>query len=282
MLHTPVNIGQSAAGPAARVVDAEAALEFMKEATKVATGTELEDIGQRLELKSALFGELLAEERLETFDEEDLKCLLRHIFTLKRKAKRLLRRNDLVTIRQGFQDLLYGSDAIAERFDRFTAGIQGFEPAMKVSLASEVLHFTDPGSHWLWTYWIWNPKTSTGALPLVTHQEGVDLSGTSAGVIYDQVGQALVQVNQAGHEVGYSRSGRGLFGTDVFLACVYAVYMFTVFKVKLSQEFNRILPELPQLVERVLGVHAMGEADAGETNAGETNAGETHAGETNA
>ncbi|MFZ8940730.1 MAG: hypothetical protein ACO2ZK_01810, partial [Gemmobacter sp.] len=42
-----------------------------------------------------------------------------------------------------------------------------------------------------------------------------------------------------------SRAGRGLFGTDVFLASVYAVYMYTVFRVKLSQEFNRILPELP-------------------------------------
>ena len=62
---------------------------------------------------------------------------------------------------------------------------------------------------------------------------------------------------QAGSVRGYSRSGRGLFGTDVFLACVYAVYMFTVFRVKLSQEFNRILPELPELVQRVLGVRAL-------------------------
>ena len=42
-------------------------------------------------------------------------------------------------------------------------------------------------------------------------------------------------------------------------SCVYAVYMYTVFRVKLSQEFNRILPELPELVQRVLGVQHLGE-----------------------
>ncbi len=261
MLHTPVEIGPGTADPAVadRVVDAEAALEFMKEATKVATGTELEDIGQRLEIKSALFREVLAEDRIRSLDEEGLGRILRHIFTLKRKAKRLLRRNDLESIRQGLGDLLYGEDDVADRFDRFVGGVEGFERAMIVSLASEALHFTDPGRYWLWTHWIWNPKTGTGALPLVTHQEGVDLAGPSPGAVYQQVGQALVQVDAAGHAAGYARSGKGLFGTDVFLACVYAVYMFTVFRVKLSQEFNRILPELPELVERVLGVHEIGE-----------------------
>ena len=47
------------------------------------------------------------------------------------------------------------------------------------------------------------------------------------------------------------------YGIDVFLACVYAVYMYTVFRVKLSDEFNRILPELPELTRRVLGVQKL-------------------------
>ena len=51
--------------------------------------------------------------------------------------------------------------------------------------------------------------------------------------------------------------GHGTYGIDVFLACVYAVYMYTVFRVKLSDEFNRILPELPELTRRVLGVQKM-------------------------
>jgi hypothetical protein len=51
--------------------------------------------------------------------------------------------------------------------------------------------------------------------------------------------------------------GHGTYGIDVFLACVYAVYMYTVFRVKLSDEFNRILPELPELTRRVLGVQKL-------------------------
>ena len=64
-------------------------------------------------------------------------------------------------------------------------------------------------------------------------------------------------VNLAGHEEGFSRLGRGMFGTDIFLACVYSVYMNTVFRMKLSEEFNRILPELPEFTRRILGIQKM-------------------------
>jgi hypothetical protein len=48
-----------------------------------------------------------------------------------------------------------------------------------------------------------------------------------------------------------------MLGMDLYLACVHAVYMYTVFRLKMSDEFNRILPELPELVERVLGVRQL-------------------------
>ncbi len=260
MLHTPVEID--------RVVDSEAAMEFMKEATKVASGTELEDIGQRLEAKSRLFREILAEERLDELDEQALKRLLGSIFTLRRKTRRLLRANDLETLRAELQRLLYGEEPVTARLDRFVERVGGLEKAMIVSLASEALHYTAPERYWLWTHWIWNPKSGTGALPLVIREQ-VDLEAASDGEVYAKVGRAMSVVNTAGHASGYSRSGDGLFGTDVFLACVYAVYMFTVFRIKLSQEFNRILPELPELVERVLGVRALSVAPLSTTDLGE-------------
>jgi hypothetical protein len=235
------------------VVDSEAAMEFMKEATKVASTSELEDIGQRLEAKSRRFREILAAERLAELDEDGLRRLTGSIFSLRRKAKRLVRRNGLERLRGELLALLHGEGEVTARFDRFAGAIEGLEPAMVVSLASEALHYSDPGRYHLWTHWIWNPKTGTGALPLVV-QEGVDLEGANDGEVYAKVGRALAHLDAHGHAVGFSRSGAGLFGTDVFLACVYAVYMYTVFRVKLSQEFNRILPELPELVERVLGV----------------------------
>jgi len=179
------------------------------------------------------------------------------IFSLRRKSGRLVRRNGLDTIRAQLQELLYGGDAAGARFERFVANIDGVEPAMVISLASETLHYTQPDQYWLWTHWIWNPKTGTGALPLVTTD--ADLRGESHGEVFDKVTAASAAIHAGGEIDGYSRSGLGPFSTDVFLACVYAVYMYTVFRVKLSQEFNRILPELPELVQRVLGVQHLGD-----------------------
>lgn len=239
-----------------QTVDAEAALEFMKEATKLATTTQLDDVGDRLAEKGRRFAGLLAPGRIGDLDEAALAHLTGSIFSLRRKAGRLVRANGLARLRDGLADLLYGEAPLAARFDRFVGAVEGVERGMAVALASECLHFADPGRFWLWTHWIWNPNRGTGALALVTQQEAnLGAAGDSDGEVYEKVGRAMALVDAQGHAVGYSRSGRGLYGTDVFLASVYAVYMYTVFRVKLSQEFNRILPELPELVERVLGVH---------------------------
>jgi len=55
------------------VVDSEAAMEFMKEATKLATSTELEDIGLRLEKKSKLFSDLLSEDHISDLTENEFR-----------------------------------------------------------------------------------------------------------------------------------------------------------------------------------------------------------------
>jgi hypothetical protein len=153
-------------------------------------------------------------------------------------------------------ELLYGKDPIEKRFNEFVNSIEKIDEKMRINFASELLHFTDPKRNWLWTNWIWDPNANTGSLPLII-KENVDLSGVTNGDIYNNVGDAMKSLNVVGQSRSFSSIGKGPFGTDVLLACVYAVYMYTVFKVKLSQEFNRILPELPELTQRVLGVHNM-------------------------
>ena len=236
------------------VVDSESALEFMKEATKLATSAELENIGQKLEDKSNLFNSILNPEDIATMSEDDFKKVVGKIFSIRRKSKRLLKANGFENLRNKMNALLYGDDPIENRFNQFVDSIENIEEKMRINFASELLHFTHPKKYWLWTNWIWDPDANTGALPLVV-QEDVDLLSETNGGIYRKVGEAIIFVNVVGHAKSFSSMGRGLFGTDVLLACVYAVYMYTVFKVKLSQEFNRILPELPELTQRVLGVH---------------------------
>jgi len=238
------------------VVDSESTLEFMKEVTKLASSSELENIGQKLEEKSRLFQSTLNPEAIDSMREEDFSKVVGKIFSLRRKSKKLINANGFETLREMIVKLLYGKRSIEKRFNEFVDSIEKIDEKMRINFASELLHFTDPKRNWLWTNWIWDPNANTGSLPLII-KENVDLSGVTNGDIYINVGDAMRSLNVVGQSRSFSSIGKGLFGTDVLLACVYAVYMYTVFKVKLSQEFNRILPELPELTQRVLGVHNM-------------------------
>jgi len=103
---------------------------------------------------------------------------------------------------------------------------------------------------------MWDPRTQTGSLALVT-EDDYDLNASDRGEGYLRVGEAMAFVNETGKQVGFTTVGRGLFGVDVFLACVYSVYMYTVLRLRMTQEFNKIVPELPDLVRRLLGVHRL-------------------------
>ena len=141
---------------------------------------------------------------------------------------------------------------VAARFDAFVAGVD--EHNLAPEIAGELLHFTDPEEHWLWRGWMWDPRTETGALRLVT-MDDFDLSGATPGETYVRVGQAMAFVTETGRAIGFV--GRPPFGLDVFLACVYGIYMYTVLRMRMTQEFNHVVPQLPELARRLLGVHRL-------------------------
>ena len=140
------------------VVDSEAAMEFMKEATKLATSTELEDIGLRLEKKSKLFSDLLSEDHISDLTEDEFRQLVGSIFSIKRKANGILKANGFESLQQSITDLLYGKDTIDLRFNRFIDSVDKLDGPMRVNFASELLHFSNPKKYWLWTNWIWDSK----------------------------------------------------------------------------------------------------------------------------
>ena len=238
------------------IVDSESALEFMKEATKLASSADLEDLSERVSLKAECFQGHLSHSFVDKLDQGNFDRIVSLIFSIGRKSKRLIDANGFENLRTMIRELLHGNDPVEDRFSLFVNQVQGIEGKMRINFAGELLHYSMPDRYWLWTNWIWDPDNNTGALPLVV-QEEVDLLGETDGETYLRVGEAMSYVNQVGKERGYSRVGHDKFGIDVFLACVYAVYMYTVFRVKLSDEFNRILPELPELTRRVLGVQKL-------------------------
>jgi hypothetical protein len=103
---------------------------------------------------------------------------------------------------------------------------------------------------------MWNPESETGALPLVVMEE-VDLDAATVAETYERIGLAMAFVDEVGAAAGFRTAGHGVFGTDVFLASVYAIYVYTTLRMRMTQEFNRVIPELAELVSRLLGVHRL-------------------------
>ncbi len=51
-----------------------------------------------------------------------------------------------------------------------------------------------------------------------------------------------------------SNQKRALFANSAFLACAYAVYMYGSTSWRLSRDFNELLPSLPNMARRLLGL----------------------------
>jgi hypothetical protein len=247
----------------------------MTQALEKVERAELGDIVAELERKSARLKTLLAPESLPALTRPQLHSLLRAIFATRRKADVILDLMGEAGLRQSMEALLYGPDPLPDRFQGFVRQLSGFWGDVKLvrksgkeeaelpentlcDLASELLHFTSPDDRWLWTRWMWDPRAGTGALPLVTMDE-YDLHGRDFGETYMKVGVAVAFVQATGEAAGFARFSvnQSPFGIDVFLACVYAVYLYTTLRLRMTQEFNKVVPQLPELTRRLLGVWRM-------------------------
>jgi hypothetical protein len=237
------------------IVDTPAAEEFMTEILARLEPRDLTEIAALLEAKSTGFLSLLGEHRVAGIQPDELRRVLRSIFSCRRHADTLLAEVGPAKLAAGIETLLDGDGDVDERVDRFDALLAGF-PGPGFDLPGELLHFTYPERYWLWTRWMWDPRTETGALRLVTADDA-DLVGQGRGGTYVMVGRAVAFVEETGKAVGFTAMGEGLLGIDVFLAAVYGVYMYTVLRMRMTQEFNRIVPPLPDLLHRLLGVRTL-------------------------
>jgi len=237
-----------------QVVDTQSAEEFMRETLENVSREELMTVAALLDTKAAGFASLIGTPgSARSLSRADLRRVLRSVFATRRKADAIL--DDVGPERFGaaVDDLIHGPGVVTDRFAAFDAVLVD-HPEQGFDLPSELLHFTEPDRWWLWTRWMWDPRAGTGALPLVT-VEDFDWDAPNRPEGYLRVGEAMAFVNETGKAVGFTDLGSGLFGADVFLACVYSVYMYTVLRLRMTQEFNRIVPELPDLVRRLLGVY---------------------------
>ncbi len=241
-----------------QVIDTPTAQEFTRLALEKVSEHDLGDTAAKLERKSAIFRDAFGPDVVMSLDEETATDVLKMVFSSRRKTKVIINSLTLDGFRRSVRGLLYADMSPGDRLEEFASLIDGIgrdiAPGTGHDLGSEIMHFTYPERYWLWTRWMWNPNTGTGALPLVVMDE-VDLDGGTVSETYRRINLALSFLDGVGEQAGFRPEGHGVFGTDVFLASVYSVYMYTTLRMRMTQEFNRIVPELGDLVQRLLGVN---------------------------
>ena len=232
----------------------EACQEFMKETLDRINKDDLITIAGQLEAKSEFLKENLHQVELPTLTTDELTAVFKKVFITNRKVKLMFEKYSLEDYKTSIYALLYSEFELQDRFQNFVDAHSELSIHIRYDLAGELLHYSQPDKYWLWNRWLWDPELNTGALPLVA-SEDFQLSADTYGEMYMNVGKAVVFVHNMAEAVEFQFINRSLFGTDVYLSCVYVIYAFTVFKIKMTDEFNKVMPPIAEFSRRILGVH---------------------------
>jgi len=240
----------------ADAVDASSAVEFMREALIRISEEEIGAVAELLVQKQAILRPYLEEASLRRANAESVRPVLSHIFATRRRSDAIILAAGAPALSDAIRGLVHGHGSLAGRFRRFDEALPGLDAPIRRELAGECLHFADPERHWLWARWMWDPVARTGSLPLLMVDE-FDFSGPDAGAAYMRVGAATAAVIATADELGFRRMRANPFAVDVYLAAIYGIYLYTVTRLRMTQEFNRVIPQLPDLVRRLLGVYRL-------------------------
>jgi len=158
-----------------------------------------------------------------------------------------------------FEDLLHGDSPAPLRVATFVEKLNALDTRLALELASGLIHNIAPQDHWLWTRWLWDPTTGTGILPLLagsTH----NLLAENIADGYARVGSVSAMSIKFGEGTGLwsdelmSSESRAPFANSAFLACAYCVYLYGTTSWRLNREFNNLLPSLPNMARKLLGL----------------------------
>jgi hypothetical protein len=237
-------------------VDASSAVEFMREALIKISEEEIGAVAELVARKQAMLAPALTEAALRPANAAAVRPILARVFATRRRSDEILTTVGAPILANEIRELIHGSGSPAGRFTRFDEALPGLDGPVRRELAGECLHFADPERQWLWARWMWDPEARTGSLPLLM-VEGFDFSGADAGAVYLRVGAATSAVVATADDLGFRRMRASPFAVDVYLAAIYGIYLYTVTRLRMTQEFNRVIPQLPDLVRRLLGVYRL-------------------------
>jgi len=164
------------------------------------------------------------------------------------------------------EELWQGESPTPLRVATFVEKLNALDTRLALELASGLLHNTSPKDNWLWTRWLWDPTTGTGILPLLAGSTHNLLSENLADG-YARVGSVSAMSIKFGEGTGLwsdeltSSQARAPFANSAFLACAYCVYLYGTTSWRLSGEFNNLLPSLPNMARKLLGLKKIREEE---------------------
>jgi hypothetical protein len=173
-----------------------------------------------------------------------------------------------------FDSLLHGDAPTPVRVAMFVEKLNALDTRLALELATGLLHNTSPKDNWLWTRWLWDPTTGTGILPLLAGSVH-NLVATNLADGYARVGSVTAMSMKFGEGTDLfspelvNDAKRAPFANSAFLACAYAVYMYGSTSWRLSRDFNELLPSLPNMARRLLGLPKTGSATHPQRNQGD-------------
>lgn len=236
--------------------DLDSAREFGAVILRQMDEAQLSDISRRLQERSRRVTLLIE----DLHGHGALEELVSSFFGVRRRRQQILATVDREELISAVLQLVRGD---------LTSGIQGFldlgieDHDVARDFAMEILHSVHPERVALWTRWVWNPETETGALRLLV-TEDADLFGATEVetlLLVTDVSRYLMHTLEASKlPVTVSQP----FSLDVFLGAIYAVYTGTVLQMRMTKEFNQLLPNMTEFIERLLGVRVRKTVGKGE------------------
>lgn len=235
-------------------------LETLQEALGQASAEHLVAVAGELAARRDRFAELFdAAGQSGSLTGDDLRWIARSVTATRHQAAELAMCLDRLGGGALIDNLLHDDRPAPERVALFAERLT--EPAIRLGLelATGLLHYTAPRDHWLWLRWMWDVRNQTGILPLLAGSVH-NLRGASLAEEYVKVGSVTAMSMRFAEGTGLitpeltADPHRGPFAADVFLAAAYSIYLYGITNWRLSREFNRLLPPLPNLMRRLLGL----------------------------
>ena len=151
------------------------------------------------------------------------------------------------------------------RVAKLVEKLNALDTRLALELASGLLHNTSPNLTGYGLVGLWDPTTGTGILPL--------LAGSTHNLLADNLADGYARVGAVTAMSMKFAEGTGLwtdeligngkraqFANSAFLACAYNVYLYGTTSWRLSREFNNLLPSLPNMARKLLGLKKIKEA----------------------